>query len=210
MKKLSLIMSACALLLLVAPIWSIAQDVYPNEVGIYTNPDATGPAGISPPLSVPTDIWLLLTNVVDLENGGVPMEMVTAFECRIDVTPDPLNDFYMLSYDFGDSNSTAINVGDWGDGELIVGLATPVFVANETAFLAKITIMALSSTRYDLSLHETSKPGIPGEMAFVGDDGTIKKMNSIGGAIGATVFSIYGEAVAIETESFGSVKALYR
>ncbi len=210
MKKLSLIMSACAILLLVAPIWSIAQDEYPNEVGLYTNPDATGPYGISPPLSVPTDIWLVLSNVVDLENGGVPMEMVTAFECQIGVTPDPLNDFYLLSYDFGDSNSTAINVGDWSDGELIIGLATPVFIANGTAFLAKITIMALSSTRYDLSLNPTSKPGIPGEIAFVGDDGTIKKMNSIGGAVGATVFSIFGEAVAIENESFGSVKALYR
>jgi len=210
MKKLSLIMSACALLLLVAPIWSIAQDVYPNEVGLFTNPDATGPAGISPELLTPTDIWLVLTNVVDEENGGIPMENVKGFECLIGVTPDPVGDFLLLDYDFADSNASSVNLGNWSNGELIVGYALPVSVADENVVLAKITVFCFSTTRYDLSLNYTSKPGIPGEMAFVGDDGTIKQMNSIGGAIGTTVFSIYGEAVAIENESFGSVKALYR
>ena len=210
MKKLPLIMSAFALLLLVVPVWSIAQDSYPNEVGLFVNPDATGPAGISPQIQVPTDIWLVLTNVVDLENGGAPMETVKGFECRIGVAPDPTGDFFLLDFDFADSNASSVNIGNWSDGELIVGYALPVSVADENVVLAKITVFCNSSTRYDLSLNPTSKPGIPGEMAFVGEDGTIKQMYSIGGSIGATVFSIYGEAVAVENESFGSVKALYR
>jgi hypothetical protein len=210
MKKLPMLMSAFALLILAVPVLSIAQDSYPNEVGLFVNPDATGPAGISPQLSVPTDIWLVLTNVVDLENGGIPMEHVTGFECRIGVTPDPTDDFFLLGFDFADSNANSVNIGNWSEGELIVGYALPVSVANENVVLARITVFCTSTTRFDLSLNQTSKPGIPDEMAFVGDDGTIKQMDSIGGSIGATVFSIYGEAVAVENESFGSVKALFR
>lgn len=210
MKKLPLIMTAFALVLLVVPVWSIAQDIYPNEVGLFVNPDATGPAGIAPPLFTPTDIWLVLINVVDVENGGIPMENVKGFECQIGITPDPTNDFYLLEYDFADSNASSVNIGDWSDGEFIVGYALPVSVADGNVVLAKISIFCSSNTRYDLSLNPTSKPGIPGEMAFLGEDGTIKQMYSIGGSIGATVFSIYGEAVAVENESFGSVKALYR
>ena len=210
MKKMPLIMTAFALVLLAVPVWSIAQDSYPNEVGLFVNPDATGPSGISPPLQVSTDIWLVLTNVVDEEHGGLPMETVMGFECQIGITPDPTGDFFLLGYDFADSNSSSVNIGDWSAGELIVGYALPVSVADGNVVLAKITVFCRSTTRYDLSLNFTSKPGIPGEMAFVGEDGTIKQMYSIGGSIGATVFSIYGEAVAVENESFGSVKALYR
>ena len=57
---------------------------------------------------------------------------------------------------------------------------------------------------------------IPGEMAFLGGhqssgpDYILTIMYSMGGSHDAPVFVFNGEAVAVENESFGSVKALFR
>jgi hypothetical protein len=56
----------------------------------------------------------------------------------------------------------------------------------------------------------TMPPSISGQMAFVTPNSTLEAMYSMGGSHDAPVFLFGGEAVPVEKESFGSVKALYR
>ena len=56
----------------------------------------------------------------------------------------------------------------------------------------------------------TRSPTVPGQMVYRSGNGHLEIMHPVSGSHDAPVFVFGGEAVAVENESFGTVKALYR
>jgi len=206
-KSLFAVSAIAALSLLLVPGSSIAEPTSPNEVGLYTTPDAYGETGTLL-VGSPVNVYLVLTRP---EKFGVPYATINAFECRL--TFAPAGNLFKLGEVFPPQ---AINVGDnnnIGEGylEYIVGLGADWPVINESVVLLTITFMHTAPGVIEVSLGPTSVPAIPGWMAYQSVPGDLRVMYSIAGAIHeAPVFLFGGFAIAVETESFGSVKALYR
>jgi hypothetical protein len=79
-----------------------------------------------------------------------------------------------------------------------------------------MSIVVVDTAPYEIYLGVTSLPSIPGSMAYVdADDPSFNNLVPAGpssGSFDAPVFSVNspGAVVAIENESWGGVKALYR
>jgi hypothetical protein len=61
-----------------------------------------------------------------------------------------------------------------------------------------------------VTLSPASIPSIPGTMAYLPTDPPLQEMFPASGDYSDPVFIFAGEAVPVQEESFGSVKALYR
>jgi len=68
----------------------------------------------------------------------------------------------------------------------------------------------LNTYPVEVTLGPPSVPSIPGHMGFLPPNPPIEIMYSMGGSHEAPVFIFNGMAIPVESESFGSVKALYR
>lgn len=208
MKKfLFTVSTIAALSLLLVPGSSIAEPTSPNEVGLYTTPDAFGETGTLI-VGSPVNVYLVLSRP---EKNGVPYDTINAFECLL--TFNPIGNLFKL----GDILPPwAINVGDNnnianGYLEYIVGLGADWPVIDESVVLIEFLFMHTAPGVIEVSLGPTSAPSINGQMAYQSVNGDLRVMYSIAGAIHeAPVFLFGGFAIAVETESFGSVKALYR
>lgn len=206
MKKLIFAVVAFSLL---ATGSSIAEPTHPNEVGLYMTPDGLGATGTFV-VEAPVTAYLVLTRP---EKDGVPYLTVNAFECLLRF--NPIGNMFKLGEVFPPNS---INVGDNNniqDGylEYVVGidLANPVPVINESVVLVAITFLHAAPIVTEVTLAPPLYGGsIQSQMAYQSVDGDLRVMYSMGGSRDAPVFLFGGEAVAVEKESFGSVKALYR
>ena len=216
MKKLLFAVSALAALSLLAPSSGFAQHVYFNQIGLYTTNNAL-PDPLDPlvpitgtdDVSVPTTVFLVLTKPAD---GEVLYTGINAFECQLNF--NPIGGIFMLS---GALALPGINLGDdqniaSGFVEYIVGFNGSVPVtAEESAVLVTFTFLNNNAVPVEVTLSEPSAPSIPGGMAFKPDSqAVLKQMFPSSGDPDAPVFLFTGSAVAVENESFGAVKALYR
>jgi len=211
MKKLLLFVSAIITISLMMSGAGIAEPTHPNEVGLYLTEDGTGPTGTFV-MGSPVVTYLVLTKPADDENGNVPFSTVDAFECQLNFDPVPDNDLLLMDYVLPPGHIDIGRVKDINEGflEFQVGVAYPIPVINEAAVLVTITFMNLNPATTVVTLGPVLYPSIMGQMAFVSDPGQLRIMHSIGGSHDAGVFEFNGEAVAVEAESFGSVKALFR
>jgi|GEM_PF-6843874 len=214
MKKLLFAVSALAALSLLAPSTGFAQltGAY-NQVGLYMTPDGTGATGTSQ-IGVPTLVYLVLTRPTDRLNGDTPYATINAYECTLTFTPTPNSNLFVLNAGLPPS---ALNVGpstdiNTGVLDFIVGIGdqSPLAVTNEAAVLVTFTFMNTSVGQFAVTIGPTSKPGIAGEMAFQSVSGQLREMYSASGSTTDPIFIFNGEAVPVEEESFGSVKALFR
>jgi hypothetical protein len=210
MKKFLVAVSAVAALsLLLAPGAGMAEPTNPNEVGLYDSPDAWSGITGTDIVGTPVVVYVVLSMVEDTE-AGTPYPTINAFELKLNF--DPIGGLFKL----GDAYPPqAINVGDnnnIGEGylEYVVGLGEDCPVVDEQAVLIAITFMHTSSDEIAVSVGPTFAPGIEGQMAFQSVEGDLRIMNSMGGSHEAPVFIFQGIAIAVENESFGSVKALFR
>ena len=206
MKKLLFAVSALAALSLLAPSTGFAQHVYPNQIGIYEFSDGTGNTGTFD-VGTPVTVFLVLTKP---EKDGVPINTINAFELTLNF--NPAGNLFKLAEVFPGNN---VNVGDNSDInqgflEYIVGFATDHAVTDESITLITFTFMHTAPGVIDVTLSPTSKPSIPGEMAYQSIPGDLRVGFTSAGPAGGPVFVFDGAAVATENESFGSVKALYR
>jgi hypothetical protein len=195
----------------------VAEPTHPNEVGLYLSPDGYGATGTFE-VMVPVTVYLVLTKPTDVQNGGAPYNNIYGFECQLNFNPNPFGNLFKL---LDNLPSVSINVGDSSDInqgflEYVVGIAdsNPLAVVDEAAVLITFTFMAVAPNPFVVTL---GPPGgyssIPGQMAFYPNDqysDDAQVMYSVGGSHESPVFIFNGEAVAVETETFGSVKALYR
>ena len=210
MKKLLFAVTAMVALSLLAPGSGFAEPTHPNEVGLYfENEDGTGPTGAFG-IGIPLNVYLVLTRPTD-PMTGTPYPTINAFECRLDF--NPIGNMFKLG-EFYPENS--INVGDntnigLGYLEYVVGFAADVPVTDESVMLVRIMFMHTAPGVIEVTLGPTEGgQSIPGEMAFQSVPGQLRIMYSMGGSHDAPVFLFEGIAIAVEEESFGSVKALYR
>ena len=206
-KSLFAVSTIAALSLLLVPGSSIAEPTSPNEIGLYMTPDGYGATGTLV-VGTPVTVYMVLTRP---EKNGIPYETINAFECML--TFDPVGNLYKL----GDILPPyAINIGDnnhIGDGylEYVVGLGVDLPVTDESVVLIEFLFLHYAPGVIEVALGPISVPSIPGWMDYQSVEGDLRIMYSIAGAIHeAPVFLFGGFAIAVETESFGSVKALYR
>ncbi len=219
MKKLLLSLSVVALLSVLAFGIATAEPTHPNEIGLYVTQDGTGPYGTTV-IGTTVETYLVLTRPTDVEGNGQPYVSFYGFECYLSFGPDPSllllvnTELPPGSLDIGlDKNVQA------GMLEFIVGIDfnIPPQVVDEAVVMATLTFLNLDTSVIEVSIGPIPDvPSIPGHMAFLGGHETsgpdffLTPMYSIGGSHEAPVFVFNGEAVAVENESFGSVKALYR
>ena len=214
MKKSLFTMFAILVLSMLATTVVFAEPTHPNEVGLYMTPDGYGATGTMETM-VPVDVFLVLTKPADAENGYVPFSYVLGFELGLHFDPSPIGDLFRLGEVFPPGS---INVGDNSDInqgflDYIVGVSTdyPLIVTDESVVLMRFIFLKITDSQTAITLKPTIPASISGEMAFLGEEySQLRAMYSVGGSHDAPVFIFNGEAVAVETESFGSVKALYR
>jgi hypothetical protein len=201
-------------LFLFLPIASLGQPEYPNEVGVYLDSGGTSPTGVVTTLLEPVTVYVVLVRPTDVNapGGGEPLELVQSFEFMLSFdNPDPLvmlNDWIPPG---------AINLGEFyefynfelGYLEYIVGVPDPRVVIDEAIHLVEITFLPVALGVTEVRIGPSSIPSIPGQMVFLGP-WEMYVMHPVSGDHDAPVFIFNGEAVPVETESFGSVKALYR
>ena len=195
-------------LTLLAPLTVSAEPTHPNEIGLYTTTDGTGPSGIYG-LNYPLDVYLVLTKPTDPDTG-IPYDTVNAFECRLEFSPAG-NLFLLQSI----LPPTSINIGDVdhineGYLEYIVGIGNDWPVTNESVVLIEFTFLHAAPGVIEVFLAPTSYPYQPDTIVYQSEVGHLVPMYPISGSFDAPVFLFEGEAVAVENQSFGSLKALYR
>lgn len=191
---------------------AIAVPTHPNEVGLYTTPDGYGATGTYE-IGIPVDVFLVLTKPTDMVIG-VPYSNIRGFECQLNFSP--VGGLFLLN-EILPPNS--INIGDnshLGDGylEYIVGVPDEMLVTDESVVLIQFTFLNNNAGPVEVTLNPTSVPCNPNEMNFVsyefGEPYYCTIMHPVSGSHDDPVFIFNGEAVAVEQESFGKVKALYR
>jgi len=208
MKKLIIFVSVILALSMFTPSTGFAEPTHPNEVGLYMTSDGLGETGTFV-YGTPVTAYLVLTRPTDTETG-IPYPTINFFECQLNFNPTGtifwLNVIYPVD---------AVNIGETGNIHLgyleyIVEFAYDFPVTNESVELVAITFMHTHQDVIEVTLGPTSAPGIADQMAFQSVDGDLRVMYSMGGCPECPVFLFEGLAIAVEDESFGSVKALYR
>ena len=207
MKKLLFAASALAALSLLTPSAGFAQfHDYDNTVGIFLDEDATQTEKLDGLANVPFFVYIVLLRPATLDGSGYPD--VNAFELTINSSD---NTIFKLAEGLP---AGAINVGDAtvvANGlEYIVGLANSISVDQQAVTLFSLQLMSLTGNPFELFVGPTSKPSIDGEMAFQSVSPILIPMFSSAGAPGSAVFGFNTGVVAIESETWGGVKSLYR
>jgi len=210
MKNLLFAAAAMVVLSMLVPGTGIAEPTHPNEVGLYTNDGVNGPTGIYG-IGTPLEVFLVLTRPTDTLTGA-PYATINAFECRLNF--NPIGNLFKLGEILPPES---INIGETsnilaGYLEYVVGIGTDWPVINESVVLVAFVFLHTAPGVIEVTLGPISNfnPSIPGHMAFQSVPGHLLIMYSMGGSHDAPVFLFEGEAVAVENETFGSVKALFR
>ena len=197
----------------------VAEPTHPNEVGLYTTADGSGGTGTYV-MGEPVDVYLVLTKPTDVNHGDQPFNVITGLELQLKFSPAPNNDLFLVNTELPPGSVDIGEIKDINTGilDFIVGIpdSEAVEVVDAAALLVRLTFLNFSSEVIKVSLGPTEGGwSIPGQMAFLGGmvphtPYELLPMYSMGGSHEAPVFEFNGSAVAVESESFGSVKAMYR
>jgi hypothetical protein len=213
MKKFLLTVLAIIVFSLFSPVTGFSQAEYPNELGVFLNQDGTGPHGVATTVNelVTLYVVLLRPTYVDAPGGPVPYESVTSFEFMLNFdNPDPLYcvDQWLPpgALNFGDDENFHL-----GYLEYFVGFLSPEPVIDEAIHLVELTFLPVSVSVTEIRISPVNNPSVEGEICYVpGEVAILEFMYPISGSYDAPVFIFNGEAVPVESLSFGSVKSLYR
>lgn len=216
MKILVLAGVALAAVFMLIPGPTAAQETYYNQVGLYmepTGPDGSGSSGTSQ-IATPVLVYLVLTRPVDVQDGNAPYTTINAFEFTLRFDPVPNNNFFVLQTQLPPGN---VDVGlrkniNEGFLDFVVGISSssPLEVFDEQAVLITFTFMNMSPSSLEIFMEPTQSPSIAGELVFQSVPSQLRVMHPSSGFFNEPVFEFNGEAVTVEDESFGSVKALFR
>jgi hypothetical protein len=209
MKKLIFAVSALVAFSLLFLGTGHSEPTHPNEIGLYMNENGTGATGTYD-LGIPIYAYLVLTKPSDTSNNDTPYDTINAFECRL--TFSISEGLFKLGDTFP---PTSLNIGDnstisQGFLEYIVGIAEDVRVIDESVVLIEFVFLLVVNSVIEVTIGPTSRPSRPGVMVFQSVSGHLVPMYPVSGAYEDPIFLFNGEAVDVENETFGSVKALYR
>jgi hypothetical protein len=209
MKKLLCAATALVVFSMLAPSASMAEPTHPNEVGLYMAPNGYGATGTFV-IGDPVEVYLVLTKPTDTVIG-TPYASLTNFECNLNF--EPRGYLVKLGETFLGDHLNIGNVSSIGAGFLqyIVQYVNDEPVIDESIVLVQISLMHTASGVIEVTLGPIgSYSSIPGQMSFISVDNQYEVMHPVSGSHDTPVFLFGGEAVAVEQESLGSVKALYR
>ena len=211
--------TAICLLMLVG--MTLLQDtagaqIYENEFGIYTDPTGDpAAANVEVPVITPVNIYLVATNPVNHSfQGGTdttrPIAFVNGFEAKIIFPPQGPN-FWILSTSFP---VQAINIGTAPD--YIVSFGSPVPVVDQRVVLVTWEFFVLDTATYNTYLGVTDFPAVEGAMGILDSEDEfypdgVQAMHPSTNDYDVPIFSVNGDAaIAVEEQSWGGVKALFR
>jgi hypothetical protein len=196
-------------LLLVALMASSAfavVDPEPNMMGFYFDPGANDNC-LTIGASVPFFVYVCVTNptagAIDAYEFGYEMAVPAGFETSI----------FRLATNIGGGVSQGVDVGVSGPtgGDVIVGLATPL-PGGEVVIVHSFQYMLLAPMIVDIFLGDSSSPSLPGGLPVIQEaGGDLMTVGTSTGGPEIPVASINGEcAVAVESDTWGGLKSLYR
>lgn len=211
MKKLLLAVTWIATLSLLAPSSSIAEPTHPNEVGLYLTPDGLGATGTYE-VAQPVVVYLVVTKPTDLETG-LPHIGASDFECQLNF--NPYGTLFAVQVDFPSQNISYGDLNGIGEGhmEFIIDAYSGYPVIDESVVLVRIVFVQVVAEVIEVTLgpiNISRSPTVPGQMVYRSGNGHLEIMHPVSGSMDAPVFIFNGAAVAVDQESFGSVKASYR
>lgn len=188
-----------------------------NQVGLYLEQDGSGPLG-STALNVPFTVYLVLTDPVDPSGTTSTVQAAVGFELSILFEPAPVHHLQLQNVILAED---ALDIGisrDVSTGAIDFAVGIPIGkgpkVIDGAVVLAELQFLALGSDPVTATLVPLRAiQSIPGEMCYVSDgpfpnDNTIVPMRAINGD--GVDFEFNGVALAAESRTFGSVKALFR
>jgi len=207
MKSILLAVVAVFSISMLAPGTGFAEPTHFNEIGLYTTTDGYGETGTFV-VNAPVDVYLVLPKPASQD---FPCDNVKAFECQLNF--NPIGGIFKLM-DLLLAPGLNIGYTDYiheGYLEYIVGFSEGVPVVNEAAALIHFQFLNTNSGPVEVTLGPVAHASIPGQMAFLYSNETpLEIMYPVSGHPDDPVFIFNGAAIAVETESYGSVKALYR
>ena len=211
MKKMFVSSLAAIFLALLIPGLALALDPpSPNILGLYEFSDGTGATGSSE-IGTPVTVYLVLNNPADEQNGDAPYPSINAFECMLSFNPP--GNLFLLSAQLPPGAGDDFEPQDIGSGflEYTVGLASNYAVTDASVVLITFSFMHTSPGNIQVGLGPTTNSAIPGEMAFQSVVGDLRVMHPYDNPLFDGFQFLFGRiGLAVENESFGSVKALYR
>ena len=204
MKKLIVLL---ALTCLTTSAFAI-NDTGTNSLGVYFDADFNQNC-IDYPIAVPFPVYFVMANCSEAAVGG--------YEFAWRMNPDPVGQYFILGTFLPPD---ALNIGD--NFNLIVGIGVPLLTEAATV-LVEFSMMVLTpGVMADITVGPSTPASIPGETAFVSGESVLFPMNystfdgvfvtrDAQGWIDPGVGTISCPApIAVEKESMGSVKALFR
>ena len=215
MTKGAIVKKTVGLISLIALLFSgvvFANPKNPNVVGLYLNDVGTG-ASETNEIGTLVDVFLVLSNPSDEEHHDVPCSSVNLFQLSLSFNPVPHNDLFLMSSFRPPGSVDGGQRKDINEGfiDFDVGFGPdPLVVTKKTVVLIKLTFMNMSATLTEVFLVPVPRAYIPGEIVFYSGLDYYQVMHPVGELSGVPAFVFNGGEVAVENESFGSVKALYR
>lgn len=195
MKKMVLVFALAAIAL--TSVSAFAQDPnYRDNIGIYLD-EAGNDNCVNLPINVPTDAYLVLTQLTSNE--------VLGWEAKLTFT-----NMFMLS--FADRGQ-AVDVGS-RPGEHVVGYAAPLPAVGGAVVVADIQIMVnntdVATVHADEIYFSLLENGLP---AYLDGASNGYTLHPALGDVSDPIFLVNDlncGVVAVEESSFGSVKSLFR
>lgn len=196
MKKLVVIL----LVSLMATSAFAVVDPDPNMIGVYFDVDANVN-------SAPQGVFALFDMYVILTNPTMPQ--IDAFEFKYDmVGPNVIKNTQTLpagALDVGAGGQTAAS------GSIIAGLATPLDCTPAT-ILVSWTYYVLALDPLEIFIGASEPSSMPGGLPVIQEaGGDLMTVGTSTGGPGIPVAVVNGDApVAVESNTWGGVKSLYR
>ena len=181
-------------------------DPEPNMMGLYFDPSADSNC-LTVGASSPFFVYVCVTNptagAIDAYEFGYEFEVPAGFETSI----------FRLATTIAAGAANGVDVGISGPlgGDVIVGLATPL-PGGEVVVVHAFQYMLLAPMAVDIFLGDSSTPSLPGGLPVIQEaGGDLMTVGTSTGGPSIPVASINGECVvAVESNTWGGVKSLYR
>lgn len=211
MKKILFALSLIMAISLSTPGAVSAEPTHPNEVGLYTTADPYGPTGTTVTYG-PVDVYVILTKPTDLAGGGEPYHYIDHFGLRLIFNPVPNNDLYYMGETLPPGGVNGGEIHDITQGVLDFSVGCDEQpVTNESALLMTLHFFVYIPIQTAITFGPASPTDNFAFHSYEYDQwGHWNDMHPISGSFEAPVFLFNGEAIPVESTSFGSVKALYR
>lgn len=190
-----------------------AQTTCNNTVGLYVQPEGTGPPRADMEYLSPITVYLVLIRPTACPTGYIECESINAFELAMRFEPAPQNDLFLTNTVYHPFPVVVGGRSDINQGviDFCCGYGADVPVNGGTVVLVELEFLPMGAGTTQVYLEPLPVPAIEGAMSFcTGCPNTGVAMEPVSGSHQLPVFAFLEGAVDSESMSFGQVKALFR